>query len=180
MVPEPTNWIVLTGAPSSGKSKVIEHLAFLGFSVRPEAARIHLDDEMSRGRKLEEIRSDEGSFQKQICEMKVKIESLNRKDSLIFWDRGMPDSIVYLRHYGQDEQPAVRASQRFRYQQIFLLDRLPDFSEDGVRTESSDWGEKIQEELYQCYTDLGYPVLRIPVGSISERVRFILKNIEVD
>ena len=60
--PEKTNWYVITGGPSTGKSKTIDYLAYLGYLIRPEVARILIDDELSKGKTLEEIREDEINF----------------------------------------------------------------------------------------------------------------------
>jgi len=79
-----TNWYVITGGPSSGKTKIIEYLAFLGYSVIPEAARILIDVEKSRGKSVEEIRSNEAEFQKKVLEMKIEIENRISPERITF------------------------------------------------------------------------------------------------
>jgi hypothetical protein len=51
-----TNWHVTTGAPSSGKTSLIDQLANKGFRTVPETARVHIEKEMARGRTIDEIR----------------------------------------------------------------------------------------------------------------------------
>jgi ABC-type molybdenum transport system ATPase subunit/photorepair protein PhrA len=53
-----TNWHVITGAPCSGKSTLIDQLADSGFQTAPEAARLYFERELATGRTIEEIRQD--------------------------------------------------------------------------------------------------------------------------
>ena len=94
---EKTNWYIITGGPSTGKSKTIDYLAFLGYLIRPEVARILIDDELSKGKTIKEIRGDEKSFEHKILKIKIETEEAAPKNDLIFWERGLPDSLVYIR-----------------------------------------------------------------------------------
>jgi predicted ATPase len=169
-----TRWIVLTGGPSTGKSKTLAHLAFLGCAIRPEAARVHIDDELSRGRSLAQIRADEAQFQRDVLALKIAAEARTPPGERIFWERGMPDSIVYLAHCGADEAEAVAASQTVRYEQVFVLDRLPGFEADYARTEDESAARTLHDELERQYRLLGYAPVRVPVLPIAERAQFIL------
>lgn len=39
---EKTNWYIITGGPSTGKSKTIDHLAYLGYLIRPEVSLVFI------------------------------------------------------------------------------------------------------------------------------------------
>ncbi len=173
--PEQTNWCVITGGPSTGKSKTIDHLAFLGYLIRPEVARILIDDELSKGKTIEEIRGDNKKFEHQILKIKIETEETAPKNDLIFWERGLPDSLVYLKEHKADLAIAIEVNKRRRYKGIFILDILPMYEKDYARTETKDKAHEIHEALYNCYTELGYSVIRVPVMSISERAQFIIK-----
>ena len=73
---EQTNWYIITGGPSTGKSKTIDHLAYLGYFIRPEVARILIDDELSKGKTIEEIRGDEKGFEHKILKIKIETEEI--------------------------------------------------------------------------------------------------------
>ena len=60
------NWYVITGAPHSGKTSVLKLLEEKGYRVIYEAARIYIDQEIEKGRTIEEIRESELEFQKGI------------------------------------------------------------------------------------------------------------------
>ncbi len=172
-----TNWYIITGGPSSGKTKVIEYLAFLGYSVIPEAARVLIDIEKSKGKSIKEIRSNEVEFQKKVFGMKIEIENRIPPDQITFFDRGIPDTIAYDKICGLNEGHAISASQKRKYKGIFLLEQVL-FENDYGRTEDEKFANNLSGLLYKSYLDLGYNIIKIPVIPIDERAEFILRNIE--
>ena len=177
---EKTNWYIITGGPSTGKSKTIDHLAFLGYLIRPEVARILIDDELSKGKTMPQIRSNQKLFEENILKIKIETETMAPKEELIFWERGLPDSIIYLKDCCGDLNGVLEISKKILYRGIFILDLLPRYEKDYARTETSKKAKEIHEALYNCYTELGYKVIRVPVAPISERARFIIKKIHKD
>lgn len=177
--PIQTNWFIITGGPSTGKSKTIDHLAFLGYSIRPEAARIYIDDEISKGRTIQEIRENELEFEQKILEIKIKSEENTPVNELVFCERGMPDSIVYLKNCNCSADIAVSESHKRKYKGIFILDILPKYEKDYARTEDKEKARKIHEALYDTYIEFGYKVVRVPVMPISERAKFIVEKINI-
>ena len=173
-----TNWYVITGGPSSGKTKIIDYLAFLGYSVIPEAARILIDLERSKSKTLKQIRDDEVKFQEKVLKMKIQVEKKIPPKKLTFFERGIPDSIPYLEIAGGTKKPAITASKKRKYKGIFLLEQLP-FEKDYARTEDEKTAHKINKFLYQTYLNLGYQVIKIPVKPIDKRTGLILKKIRM-
>ncbi len=180
MTVEKTNWYIITGGPSTGKSKTIDHLAYLGYLIRPEVARILIDDEISKGRTLTQIRGNQKQFEEDILRLKIEVETKAPKEELIFWERGLPDSIVYLKDCGGDLNGVLEMTRKIRYRGIFILDLLPQYEKDYARTETSQEAKVIHEALYNCYMELGYKVIRVPVAPISERAQYIIKHIHKD
>ena len=79
-------WHVVTGAPCSGKTSVIVELEAKGFQVVHEIARAYIDDELQKGRRIDEIKFDELAFERAILARKVAVESsLYRRIALFFW-----------------------------------------------------------------------------------------------
>ena len=174
-----TNWVVITGGPSIGKSKLITHLSFLGYSTCPEPARMFIDDELSKGKTIDEIRRDDEQFQKKAVALKIDFESRTSIQDLVFFDRGLPDGVVFLNRCNSDPSYVIEESRKKRYKAVFLLDLLPFYKEDYARIESKETSKQIHEELRNCYLNLGYDVIRVPVAPISERAAFILNKINV-
>jgi len=173
-----TNWYVITGGPSSGKTTLINHLASLGYSVVNETARALIDQGISNGKTLAEIRKDEFAFQKQVLKMKIDIESKLDKKQTTFLDRGIPDTIAYCNIYDQNPLFVVKASSKKRYQAVFLLEPVK-FETDYARIEGLDFQLKIHDLLKKAYSDLSYQVIEVPVMPVEERARFVLRQVRV-
>lgn len=169
-----TNWCVITGAPSSGKTTLIIDLEKAGYLVVHEIARAFIQSELAQGRTLEQIRSDENTFENRILEAKVAAEAKLVKDELIFFDRGIPDSIAYFEIAGLDPGPAIAKSPSKHYRKVFLLDQLP-FKRDRVRIEEKETAAKLDRALEKSYRMLGYEVIRIAVMPAQDRLRTVLE-----
>jgi predicted ATPase len=172
-----TNWYVVTGAPSSGKTTLVRALERLGYRVVHEVARDYIEAQMREGRTLEQVRADKRSFESYILNAKVALEATLSKDELIVLDRAIPDSIAYFEAAGLDKTEAVEKSPRNQYRKIFLLDRLP-YKTDHARIEDKETARKLDKGLEQSYKMLGYNVMRIPVMSIQDRLEIIVAEIE--
>jgi predicted ATPase len=171
-------WYVLTGGPSAGKTTLLDELARRGYRTIPEAARTYIAAEFKKGRTIEEIRADEVSFQYTILSLKRSNENCISPNELIFFDRGMHDTIAFLRAAGTkiDHKTATQIVGSSIYTKVFLLDMLP-LVRDGVRTESAERARLIHSLLLEAYESHGISVVRVPVLPIGERAEFILRNI---
>jgi len=170
-----TNWCVFTGAPCSGKTSVINRLHMLGYKCIPEAARVYIEQELSKGRTLNQIRADEGAFQNKMISIKKRIESALPVEDNIFLDRAMPDSISYLFLAKMDLSVAIEASNNFRYRHVFVFDPLP-WQEDEARNEDDKTIALLDKRLEADYRGLGYEPIRVPVMPIEDRVDLILRQ----
>ncbi|MFO7706676.1 MAG: ATP-binding protein [Desulfobacterales bacterium] len=170
-----TQWRVITGAPCSGKTAVIEELARRGHPVVPETARATIDRELARGRRLEEIKADAGVFEGRIFRAKLELEGRLPTDEPLFLDRGLPDSIAYFTLEGLDPREPLRHSRQVRYHRVFLFERL-DFLKDPVRSETPETAARIERLIEQAYDRLGYRPVRVPVLSIAARTDYVLAH----
>jgi predicted ATPase len=172
-----TNWHVITGAPCSGKTTVIHELERRGFFVVHEVARAYIEAKFAEGLPLARIRNDELAFERLLLEEKVAIEGRLGTRDTIFFDRAIPDSVAYFLLSGLDPSEPIVCSSKRRYKKVFLLDRLPT-RKDAVRKEDDRTASSIERLLIDCYRDLGYPLIRIPVSNVSSRADAILKHLE--
>jgi predicted ATPase len=173
---QPTQWNVITGAPSSGKTAVIDELFRRGYRVVPEVARALIDRELAGGQTLQEIKSDIHRFERTILEDKVRIEADLPVEETIFLDRAIPDSIAYYQIEGLDPAEAEAGTGRRGYRRVFLFERLR-FRADPVRSENDRKAQLIEELLTDAYQRLAYPVIRVPVLPVRQRADWILKRI---
>ncbi len=171
-------WYVITGGPSSGKTTLLTLLEKQGHKTFPEAARVYIDEEIAKGRTIEDIRKDEQQFQLDIVHKKIAIEASHDPAQVTFFDRGMHDSTAYINAYGWSIHPVLKkATEETRYQKVFLLEPLPTFTKDYARTEDAEFTKRLTELLVEAYRESGMDPIRVPVLEPEERVRYILEYI---
>ena len=172
-----TNWHVITGAPCSGKSTLIDQLAASGFQTAPEAARQYFEREMAAtGRTIEDIRKDMVPCVNGIIDLMLKIEQDLDPNEIIFLDRGYPDALAFIRQIGMDPNLYLPDSFHFHYASVFLLDRFPVQSDD-VRIEDEAAAKYLDQWHYCDYKALGYDVIRVHVLLPEERLAFVIDKI---
>lgn len=170
-----TNWNVITGGPSSGKTTIVNELKKLGYSSTPEAARVLIDIGIGNGLTIQEIRRNEEHFNQSIFCIQMAIENIILPDHFCFHDRGIPDSLAYMRLSGGDESIVKNFAKKRKYNKIFLLELLP-FKKDYARTEDSLKAKQIEQMIYETYKELNYDIIFVPVLQIEKRVNFILDS----
>ncbi len=173
-----TNWQVITGAPCSGKTAVIDYLARHGFETVPEAARAYIDNQLASGLTIGRLKADIDSFEKAILARKQETEANLDPARLVFLDRGMPDSIAYFELEGLDPSCARKACGLFRYRNVFFFQRLP-LRPDRVRREDEATAARLERLLLNAYLSLGYTPIIVPAMDIEARAGFILDKLDV-
>jgi len=172
-----TNWYVITGGPSSGKTTTVNLLKERGYITTFEHARHYLDTQRLKGRTVEETRKNQKEFQLGVLDMQIEQESEISPDVLVFLDRAIPDALAYYRFLNLPvAEKLMVALQTVSYKKIFVLDSLP-MKNDYARNEDNTAQKKIHDLLIEVYESLHFPVVRVPVLPPNERVDFILKNL---
>jgi predicted ATPase len=171
-----TNWHVVTGAPCSGKTTLIDQLATKGFRTVPETARLYFDKEMAKGRTIEELRENCFTLERGLIDMQLKFEGELPVSEVVFLDRGIPDSLTYCRVAGVDPNEFLSECFFYRYAAVFVLDRIA-IQQDNCRIEDDVIADLIDEWLARDYAALGYNIVRVPVMLPRERLAFVLENL---
>jgi len=169
----------LTNAPSSGKSTVLRELETRGFKVINEVARTYIDEELKKGNSLDEIRGKdkEAAFQEKVLELKIELEKTLRRNEITFFERGIPDSYAYAIVSGLQIPPKMKyILNSCKYKKVFLFERL-DFQKDYARIEDEHTAQQLQELLESTYSQLTFPVVKVPKMNVQQRVDFILQNL---
>ncbi|MEK7451027.1 MAG: ATP-binding protein [Patescibacteria group bacterium] len=171
------NWYVITGAPSSGKTTIIKLLEKKGYKVLYEIARAYIDQELKKGKTIQEIRKDEANFQRKILDLKIKYESKLNPKKITFLDRAIPDSIAYyeLTKVPRDKY-LDKAMKRTYYKKIFIFEKL-ELEKDYARTESKKDVEKLESLIEKAYENLSFPIIKVPKMGVGKRLKFILDNL---
>ncbi len=172
-----TEWVLIDGAPSSGKTTVIQALHRAGYRIIPEVGRAYIELELARGRMLGDIRGNEEYFQRALIALYTEqFQRLNPRQSVIL-DGGFPHAQAYIDLNRTPNMPDVLALCRpFHFKKVFLCDPLP-FEDDHVRTEDATKATFLDRRIGEIYQELGYDPLRIPVMTVEERAAYVLQNL---
>lgn len=172
-----TEWVLIDGAPSSGKTTVIQALHRRGYRIIPEVGRAYIELELARGRTLSEIRGNEEHFQRALISLYAEqFQRMDPNQSVIL-DGGFPHAQAYIELNATPNMPDVLALCRpFYFKKVFLCDPLP-FEDDHVRTEDAVKAAFLDRRIEEIYRDLGYEPMRIPVMTVEERAVCVLNNL---
>lgn len=172
-----TNWYVLTGGPSSGKTTTVNLLRERGFATTIEHARHYLDLKRIEGRTVEEVRARRSEFQRGVLTMQLEQEASLDPEETIFLDRAIPDSLAYYRFLDLEPAPQLLdALQHVAYRKTFILDLLP-LAPDYARTEDAAAQLRIHALLTEVYQELPIPVVKVPALNPADRVAYILDRL---
>ena len=172
-----TNWYVITGGPSSGKTTTVNLLKERGYITTFEHARHYLDTQRLKGRTIEEVRKQQREFQLGVLDMQIEQENQISPDVQVFLDRAIPDALAYYRFLNlPEDEKLTEALRNVSYKKIFILDCLS-LVKDYARSEDEAAQKKIHALLVEVYEALGFPIVQVPVLPPEERVDFILKNL---
>lgn len=136
-----------------------------------------MDIQRENGHPVEEVRSHQNEFQLAVLRMQVEVEQQLLPEEVVFLDRAIPDAHAYYHFLHIPEHPELaKALENVSYKKVFILDCLP-LVNDYARVENEEAQLKIHEELIAVYEALPFPVVRVPVLSVEERVAFVLNNL---
>ena len=172
-----SNWYVITGGPSSGKTTTVDLLRERGYETTIEHARHYLDLKRIEGETVEEVRARRREFQLGVLRMQIEQEAGLDPEATVFLDRALPDSLAYYRFLGLEPDPELlEALRHIAYRKAFVLDLLP-LAPDYARTEDVPAQRRIHQLLTDVYRELSVPVVAVPVLDPNERVDFILDHL---
>lgn len=172
-----TNWYVITGGPSSGKTTLVNLLKARGYKTTIEHARHYLDTQRSNGKTVEEVRKNQAVFQLGVLDMQIEQEKELMPEDIVFLDRAIPDALAYYHFLNlPEDEKLLEAMGTISYKKVFILDCLP-LVQDYARGEDEVAQKKIHALLIEVYESLPFPIVHVPVLEPEERLDFILKNI---
>jgi predicted ATPase len=171
-----TRWHVITGAPCSGKTSVICELERIGYPVVHEVARAYIHENLEKGNTIAQIKADISAFERHILYQKIEIEGSLSKDTTVFLDRAIPDSIGYYLLEGLNPDDPIQKSGLWRYKNVFFFERIT-FEKDAVRSEDDRIATALDSLLKKSYQMLGYEIISVPLMTVEERIDFILTRI---
>ena len=174
---------VITGGPGSGKTALIEALRSRGYACSGEAGRAIIQNQMAiDGRALPW--RDPFQFAELMLSMDMQSYRLAEQNvGPVFFDRGIPDVLGYLRLMHIPVPEHLRNAARvFPYNQlVFAAPPWREiFHQDQERKQDFDEAIRTYDALTETYKSHNYELVEIPRISIQDRVRFVLRKVGID
>lgn len=173
------SFFVITGGPGSGKTTLLDALAQAGFARMPEAGRAIIKDQQAIGGGALPW-DDRTKFAELMLAWELRswreAHEVQARTGAVFFDRGVPDTIGYLRLEGLPvPAPALRAAEIFRYNtRVFIAPPWPEiYAQDAERKQDFALAERTYQAMADSYGAAGYALVTLPRTSVEERVRFV-------
>ena len=170
-----TGWMVVTGAPGSGKTTLVAELESSGWRVIHDPARQVLEEHARptspTGR--EEYARIQQEILRRMCDT---ADHLDPQETL-FFDYALPDNLAFLSVAGLPwTEEHIRAACRYKYRHVFVLENpstVGEVERDLVRTESAEERRWIYHLLLEIYALLGMAMTTVSWTSVSSRLKVL-------
>jgi predicted ATPase len=174
------NKIIISGGPGAGKSSLLEALKAVGFHCVPEVSRELIRSQVATNAECVPWK-DLDCFAR-LCLDKMMYDYRSASDkSLVFFDRGIPDIIAYLRFGGLEAGGAfLAAARKYRYAaDVFIAPPWEEiYVNDDERWQTFHEAAALYREICQVYKEFGYTIISLPLVPIAKRVTFTLTQLE--
>ena len=170
---------ILTGAPGSGKTAILEGLGDRVHTVGEPAREIIAEQRAVGGAGTTD--QDPTLFVALLLERSIdKHRDASRSAAaLVLFDRGVPDCVAYAAVLGVDPAEGLAAARQYRYHpRVVILEPWEQiYATDVERTMSFEQTFPFHEALVEAFEGAGYTLVPVPPGSVEERVAFVLDAI---
>lgn len=175
------HFTVFTGGPGAGKTSVIEALRAAGHRCAAEAGRAIIRQQVPIDGAALPWR-DRALYAEVMLSWELRtFEAQAETRGPVFFDRGLPDIVGYLRLEGLPvPEHVLRTAQDRRYApRVFLFPPWPEiFTGDAERKQTPEVAAATCRVMAETYSELGYELIEVPRADIAERTRFILAACE--
>jgi predicted ATPase len=172
-------FFVVTGGPGSGKTTLIDALEHAGFARTVEAGRGVIQDQVAIDGPALPWR-DPAAFAESMLVWEMRSYRMaERQSGPVFFDRGVPDVIGYLRLMGLPVPAHIEtAADKFRYsRRVFIAPPWREiFTQDTERRQDFAEAERTYAALAETYAGLGYELVELPRVSVAERLQFMVNT----
>ena len=166
---------IITGAPGSGKTSLLEALQQEQYPCYSEVSRQLIIELTAKGsRCLPWI--DLPCFAQLALARMIADYRAAPKERPVFFDRGIPDIIAYLSAAGLPVSDKYRRSiRRFPYDNtVFLLPPWEEiYLQDPQRWQTFEEARLIDQHIRDTYRSAGYRIVLLPRSTVAERVECI-------
>ncbi|MDO6434093.1 AAA family ATPase [Flavitalea sp. BT771] len=166
---------IITGGPGAGKTSLLQGLHRSGYPCQAEASRQLIIEEKER---------DSGClpwldlpcFAGKVLQRMVSSFDAAGNTGPVFFDRGIPDIIAYLRAAHLPVGELYHAAlERYRYAPtVFLLPPWEEiYIQDSERWQTFAEAAQLADHIWTVYRQAGYQVVALPLVPVQQRIIFI-------
>lgn len=170
--------VVFTGAPSSGKTTLINSLNHADISCYGEVSRDVISVLQAKGVQRPFLENPL-AFSEAIFENRLHDYFIASDKPVQVYDRGIHDVLAYLHELGNDVPCGMEIDcVNFIYDKVFIFPPWEAiFKQDAQRTENFNESKKLHNALIETYTTFGMECIEVPRVSVAKRLAFILENL---
>ena len=169
---------IITGAPGTGKTSIINELKKRGYECSEEISRnIIIEQLKKKGKSLPW--EDLTSFSLKVFNKRLNQFKNANKNKIHFFDRSIIDVIAYMRIKNLNTSSFIFQTKNIKYNKtVFYTPIWEDiYINDNERKEDIKTAIKIEKKIIKTYQEFNYNMINIPKISVKERANFILSEI---
>lgn len=174
------NFFVITGGPGVGKTTLLEVLAKQGFPYVPEVAREIIREQVAQNGDALPWANIPAYTRLMLSRSVEAFEQYQKRESVLFFDRGIPDTLAYTHLTHQPISSELRyAVQDFRYNPlVFILPPWPEiYQTDSERKQTYQEAVETYDIMLTTYQQLAYTPVIVPKGTPEERANFVIDTL---
>ena len=176
----PTRRIVVTGGPGAGKTSLVEALEARGLACAAESGRAVIRAQVEAGGTALPWADRQAYARLMLARDRRAYAGVEGLDGPVFFDRGAPDILGYLRLCGLPiPDDLAAAALALRYDPlVFVAPPWPEiFVNDAERRQDLAEAERTHAAMVQVYTELGHTLVALPRTPVQARVDFVLERV---
>jgi predicted ATPase len=173
------NCFILTGAPGSGKSTLVQLLRARGVQCVDEPARRVIAEQRTIGGFGVSDRDPRLFVELLLSHSISDYKNFTQQKTASIFDRGVADTIAYANLYSMPFEHGWNAAREYRVnRRVFFAPCWEAiYTTDEERTMSFQASEGMGADLRRIYEALNYEVIELPRVTPQERANFVLQRI---
>lgn len=170
---------IITGAPGTGKTSIIEELSSRGYLGLDEIPRKLLKSKLAEKLGISPFKDLERFAQIVFDEMYTQLIEAQKEGKICFFDRALPDVFAYLNNSSLPiPKGYYKKLGRCHYEEnVFICPPWQEiYFSDSIRPYPFEETLKLHEQIVSTYEKLSFNLIEVPKVSVKERTNFVINN----